>query len=1043
MGGDSRTLRVVIVGNADSAQDAIDGLADSSANAGDSVGAMGGKFEGLKAGLAGMGAAILAALPLAALAGFSKGLDEIGNRAKLAAQMGLSGEDAGRAGKLAGDLYVGGFGESTAEAGEIVKRVSQDLNMSVNSVDFKPVANKVAALAETFDLEVGGITNAVTQMLTNGLAKNADEAFDVITKSMQNGANKADDLLDTINEYSPQFAKMGLSGQQAIGMITQAIKGGARDSDNVADAIKEFTLRAVDGSETTSTAFKRLGIDADDFTKKFTKGGAEGQAALDQVFDKLRTLKGAEWQTTVTDLFGGAGEDLGVAINKIDPSKAVAALGKVKGAANDMADTMNNNASAKVESFKRKMEMGFTNAFATVITKGQQLSDRFSSIFGGIGNALEPAIAPVREGIQGLVDMAGPLLSDFSGFFRGTLVPLFKDLWATWQPVLVQLGTTLGSYFAYVKAIFTAFVTVVKFLWGIFGGFLLDTVKNVFGGIAQFVSGVFQTIQGVFQIFKGLFTGNWSLMWSGIKNVFGGIWNAIVGAFRVYIYGSIVGILRGGVLRLLTLWKSGLTGIRTFFVGIWNGIRAFFTGKVRQLTVAASNGAAGIRKFFVTHFQSLVSGVRDKVTSLYSTVKAIPGKIKGFFTSLPETLKTIGKNIIQGLVNGIKGSLGAVVGAAQSIIDKIPGPIKKALGIHSPSRVMAEIGKWVTAGLVKGMLGGSKSVQAASVKLQGYITKAFKAGYISKGKADSLHAYVSKQNTKLLSLAKSREAIASDIASANAKLAGLKTAKSELAVSIADKARDFGSFMGALDSSEYGDNSASAVLSRLRGKLSGIIGFRQNLAALASRGLGRGIINEIAQAGPEEGGQMAEALLSAGVGEISQLNSTFASLGSESSKLGTFAASNYYDAGIAATEGLIKGLQSKQSSLTTAITKMAESMVKTLKKKLGIKSPSRVFRAQGAFTGEGFALGVEDQQGAVQDAVNALAGTRPTGRLANSSLAREAAVVAATSSAASPTVHVTVQGNVTAEKALAKSIAGTIRDEIVRQGKRNGGRTGL
>jgi hypothetical protein len=44
---------------------------------------------------------------------------------------------------------------------------------------------------------------------------------------------------------------------------------------------------------------------------------------------------------------------------------------------------------------------------------------------------------------------------------------------------------------------------------------------------------------------------------------------------------------------------------------------------------------------------------------------------------------------------------------------------------------------------------------------------------------------------------------------------------------------------------------------------------------------------------------------------------------------------------------------------------------------------------------------------------------------------------------AAPVVHVTVQGNVTAERALAKSIALTIRDEIVRNGKRNGGRTGL
>jgi hypothetical protein len=457
----------------------------------------------------------------------------------------------------------------------------------------------------------------------------------------------------------------------------------------------------------------------------------------------------------------------------------------------------------------------------------------------------------------------------------------------------------------------------------------------------------------------------------------------------------------------------------------------------------ASAGVAAMKLFFVNGFSSLSTAVRGKIATLVSAVKEIPGKAKAALGGLPGTMLTIGKNIVQGIVNGIRGSLGSVMSAAQSIVDKIPGPIRKALGIHSPSRVMKEIGKWITAGLVKGMLGGVKSVQKTSEKLQGLITKAFKAGEISKGKANSLHKFVSSQNKKLKSLARDREKVAKQLASANAKLANLKKAKADMASSITTKARDYAGFMGNFDSSEFGDNSASAMLSRMKAKLSGILNFRKNLQKLAKRGFTRGIINQIAQAGPEEGGKMAEALMNSNAAQIKDFNSTYSSINAESSKLGKWASKNYYDAGIASTEGLIKGLTSKQSKLTRAIEKMAEKMVKTLRKKLGIKSPSRVFRRDGNFTGEGFALGVEDQADAVQDAVNRLAGTRPTGRLANSSLAREASVALATSSAAAPTVYVTVQGNVTAEKALAKSIAGTIRDEIVRAGKRNGGRTGL
>ncbi|MFI8890513.1 phage tail tape measure protein [Streptomyces paradoxus] len=1022
------------------AGDNTSSLGDGAGEAGGRLGAMGGVLPGLKAGLLGLGAAVLAALPMAALVGFQKGLDRIGEKAKLAAQLGVDGPEAERAGKLAGDLYAAGWGESFADAGEAVKRVTQDIQVDLNSADFKPIASKVMALSDTFDLELGGTTRAVSQMMRTGLAKDANEALDVIAAGMTNGVDKSEDFLDTLNEYGTQFRKLGLDGATATGLLSQGLKAGARDADLVADAFKEFSLRAIDGSAASADGYKLLGLEADKLTAQIAKGGPEASKGLQTVLDRLRAIEDPVKRNAAgVALFGTQFEDLGDAIYALDPKTAVKGLGEVKGAAQQMADTMSNNAAHKVEAFKRRIGQGFTEGFASVITGAQSLGGKLSGALAGAGSSLGPALAPIRQGISGLVNFAKPLLADFSGFFRGTIVPLFRELWMQAQPVLVQLGVVIGTALGAAKTIISGFVTAVRFLWGIFGGFILSTIRNIFSGVMQVVRGGLQVIQGIFQIFSGLFTGNWSKAWQGVKNVFGGIWKMIVGAFKVYIYGSIVGILRSGVARLLALWKGGLSAVRSFFSGIWNSIQSFFSGKVRQLITAASNGASGIRKFFVTHFGNLVSGVRDRVTSLYGVVKGIPGKVKGFFSSLPGALKEIGRNIIQGLVNGIKGSIGAVMGAAQSVVDKIPGPIKKALGIHSPSRVMAEIGKWITAGLVKGMLGGSNKVEATSKKLHELVTKAFKAGKISKGKNSSLHKYISQQNKKLLKLSKDREKIQKAISNANAKLADLKKSKAEMASSVTGKARDYGSFMGAFDPSEFGDNSASAILARLKGKLSGILNFRKNLQALAKRGFGRGIINQIAQAGPEEGGQMAEALLNANASEIKQFNSTYNAINSEASKLGSFAASNYYDSGIHAVEGLIKGLKSREKALTRQIETMAKKMVKTLKKKLGIKSPSRVFRTQGRFTGDGFALGVQDRAKDVQAAVDELAATRPS----MGTVAGPAVRAASRSSSASSSIRdviVKVEGNVTSERDLAKAIATTVRDELVRNGKRNGGR---
>jgi tape measure domain-containing protein len=875
---------------------------------------------------------------------------------------------------------------------------------------------------------------------------NAASAMGVSGESFENVLGALSQALGNGRLGLEDFNQMADNGLPVIGLLAEAMgvsQGKVRElatagklaTDKVMPLLegvmnKKFGTAMADQSKTANGQLSSL---ADNWDQLLTKIGTPllpiGKAAIGGlstlisnlgkymapvagIFDKVKpALKGA---------FSGAGglfKPILSEVGKLKPSfdKAVSSVGPVLAKIGQVLQT-------------------------SVIPFFRDLIAAALPVWRTIAQVVMGTVIPA---LMGLVQTVLPYFQQFVNFLRTQIVPVLMGMWQQAQPVIVQFGNTLKTVFQAIGVAVQVLAPILQFLWKFLGPIVISTLQGLWSGVVGVIKGTLNIIQGIANVFIGIFTGNWSKAWNGIKQIFLGVWQFIVGAFKIYIYGSIYGVMRGGIAKVAMMWRGGWAGIRAVFMNVWNFIKGLFSGNMGRIGSLASSGIARVKTFFSGGFRAIYDAVKSKMSSVVTTVKEIPGKIKSVLSGLPGQLKTIGKNIIQGLVNGIKGSLGAVMGAAKSIIDKIPGPIKKALGIHSPSRVMAQIGKWITEGLVKGMLGGSKKVQATSEKLQDLITKAFKAKKISKGKADQLHKYVSQQNKKLKNLAKDREAIQKRLAALNAKLTDLKKAKADMASSVSSKAKDYGSFLGAFDSSQYGDNSANAIIGRLKAKLKGIVDFRKNLATLAKRGLGKGIIAELAQAGPEEGGQMAQALLNAGGGQIKEINSTYAAIGSQSDALGKQVSSQYYDAGIMATQGLIKGLKAKDSALKKAIESMAETMVKTLRKKLGIKSPSRVFRRDGNFTGEGFALGVEDQQGAVQDAVNALAGTRPTGRLANRSIARETALQGAYAAQSAPVVHVTVQGNVTAEKALAKSIATTIRDEIVRNGKRNGGRTGL
>jgi hypothetical protein len=111
--------------------------------------------------------------------------------------------------------------------------------------------------------------------------------------------------------------------------------------------------------------------------------------------------------------------------------------------------------------------------------------------------------------------------------------------------------------------------------------------------------------------------------------------------------------------------------------------------------------------------KAVISGIVSMTGSIISAAWQIIKAIAGVLS--PSSLFNIGKNVVQGLWNGIQDMGGwlkdKIIGFVK---DKIPGPIKSALGIKSPSRVAAALGKQIPAGLAMGIDATSDMVSKAA-----------------------------------------------------------------------------------------------------------------------------------------------------------------------------------------------------------------------------------------------------------------------------------------------------------------------------------------
>lgn len=775
-----RDLKIRILGDGGSAEKALGGVGDALKSVGETAA---GVFAGgaMLAGVEKLGGKLTDA--------FSSAFDGEKLNDKLAAQLGLSAQQSESYGRVAGSLYAAAYGESLGEVNDALRLVQQNIADGIGTIGstesseeaLESVTASVMDLVSAFDQELGPTTRAVGQMIKTGLAVDAQDALDILTVGFQKGNDKAEDLLDTMNEYGTQFRVVGLDGKTAMGLISQAIQAGARDSDIAADAIKEFGIRSKDASDLSAEGFKALGLDAQKMTAMFARGGPEAAAGLDTVLDRLRAMKDPVAQSaTAVALFGTQAEDLGQALFAMDPSTAVAALGEVGGAAKRMGETLGDNDATRIEQFKRSIDAAFVGLIGgQVIPMLKKLGDAVGPAFEGISTAVKLFVS-VFNGEAVMIPSAlgewAAHIVDF-GVKAREAVDKAKEFsaWATEQPeVLAAAGAVVGTVlvaafvalaasawtaaagvaaalwpFVLVAAAVAGLAAALTYAWNNWEGFR-NVVTSVVTWLQTNVPPIFEAIKGAIVSFYemalapmiGYVTAN-SEAFTNIGKillVIAGIFAVVVVAallFCVATFMIVVAVLATVAVALVALvaviynvvqvlWdfhnnaRDALGGV---IDKIEEGIQ-FFWDLARNVGAAIADAARHVAGF-VGDVAGMAVGIAGKIAEAVAWFADLPQRIQDAVGNLGSTLYEAGKSVIQGLINGIGDMAGAIGRKVSELANSIPDWAKGALGIRSPSSVMAEVGRNVGQGLADGITSSMPAVVSAASRLAAAVKRPF------------------------------------------------------------------------------------------------------------------------------------------------------------------------------------------------------------------------------------------------------------------------------------------------------------------------------
>ena len=576
------------------------------------------------------------------------------------------GLEADQAGRMADVLsYAQAHSNTTTQQlGEAFK------NCAVNA------HNAGMSLEETTAL-LGKLADSGLKGSEAGTALNA--VIRDMSSKMKNGCIEIGNTKVAVQDANGNFRDM----KDIIADVTKA-------TDGMGDAEKTAALQ----STFTADSIKAMGIlcntgadDIDKFTQALENSKGSAQKMSDMMNNTLSgSLKqlGSAWEALQLSL-GDTTGPLSLLIGMF--TKFLQALNKLPG---------------PVKQFIVTIALIAAAVGPTLLIIGKMITS-FLEIKKTIG-ILKGAFGLLKGSIGGLITGA---LGKIGGFITGSVIPALSSLW----------GVLMANPIILVIAAIAALVAAFIWAW------------NNVDGFKEF----------------------WINLWETVKQAAIDGWNAVVNFFTVSVpqwFNSVVQWFQQLPYKIAAYLAVAIVHVRKWKNDMITKAKEmgskFISGVINFIKQLPSK----IKTYFnlaVTYARKWLHDMTEKaketgtkfINGIITFIKQLPGKLWGLLLSalakvaafvtqmgskarqaasnfisritsglsgLGSKLWNIGKNAVQGLINGLMSGASALWNAAQSLASKAWNGMKSALGIHSPSKVMAEeVGQWIPKGVTVGI----------------------------------------------------------------------------------------------------------------------------------------------------------------------------------------------------------------------------------------------------------------------------------------------------------------------------------------------------
>ncbi|GAB2567523.1 phage tail protein [Leucobacter ruminantium] len=419
-------------------------------------------------------------------------------------------------------------------------------------------------------------------------------------------------------------------------------------------------------------------------------------------------------------------ERYGVSIKQADINARLAAKGlsELEGDALKAAEA--NETLAMIYEQTADASGTFARESDTLAGQQQRLTAEWENAQAKLGTSLMPTLTELAKiandelvpVLNEVIDQVGPELGDAVKEAAPSLIELANAV-AENLPKLIEMGTDVLPIIVDALETITPFLMDVADAWGVWG--------EQVGALLGWLSGD-STLSETAEELAGISGSSGSVL-DAISNLI--IWFNDFSAVVTETVGPVVAWLSEKWVEV----QLGLESVRQFFADIWAQIGLALGGAL-QFIVGLITGNMDLARQGLDQFlgaarsiwQSVAGAFQSGVNTAVSFVAGLPGQILSALSGAGSWLYSVGRDIVQGLINGVNEMVSSAIRAVENLGSSMVDRVKSFLGIASPSKVFRQLGVWTGEGLVLGLDSQRTKVGASSERLADQVVSAFPSG---------------------------------------------------------------------------------------------------------------------------------------------------------------------------------------------------------------------------------------------------------------------------------------------------------------------------